>query len=71
MKRVHPVSPTIGVGVVRGVLFFSHLSEMKMHNRDMASETLENIIILELKTISLFTLLMIATAHTNAGRLIK
>ena len=68
---MHPVSPRIGVGVVSGFLFFSHLSEIKMHNRDITSAILESIIIFELKTISLFTLLIIATAHTNAGRLIK
>ena len=71
MKRVQPESPKIGVGVVRGFLFFSHLSEIKIHDRDIASAIQERVITFELKTISLFTLLRIATAHTNGGRLIK
>ena len=42
-----------------------------MHSRDAAIAIQENARIFELKIISLFTLLRIATAHPNAGRLTK
>tara|TARA_B100001013_G_scaffold18010_1_gene10194 strand:+ start:305 stop:520 length:216 start_codon:yes stop_codon:yes gene_type:complete len=71
MKKEHPASPSTGVGVVSGFLFFSHRSAIKMHSRDTAIAIQENARIFELKTISLFTLLRIATAHPNAGRLTK
>ena len=71
MKKEHPASPSTGVGVVRESLLFSHRKAIKMHSRDAAIENQERTRIFELKAISLFTLLRIATAHPNGGRLIK
>ena len=71
MKREHPVSPMTGVGVINGSLFFSHRNEIKMQSIDTAIAIKESVRIFELKMISLFTLLRTATAHPNAGRLIK
>ena len=71
MKREHPASPKTGVGGVSASLLLSHRKAIKMHSRDPAIDNQERTRIFELKTISLFTLLRIATAHPNAGRLIK